>query len=61
MQEHRFEARRLGKKVGDKSWRVLVQFKDQKTKALVMCKQAMLKGHNFYINDNLAPPKCAIK
>ena len=55
LQDLRFEARRLGKKVGDKCRPILVQFHDQKTKLSVMRKQAMLKGHNLYINDDLTP------
>ena len=55
LQDLRFEARRLGKKVGDKRRPVLVHFQDQKTKSSVMRKRAMLKGHNLYINDDLTP------
>lgn len=40
----RFEAMRLGKKVGEKSRPVPVQFQNQKTKWSVLRKQAMLKA-----------------
>jgi exosome complex exonuclease DIS3/RRP44 len=50
-----FEARRLGKKVGQGSRPILVQFPDSRSKVSAMKKRSQLKGSNVFMNDDLTP------